>query len=874
MNKYDILGVVGEGAYGVVLKCRHKENGDMVAIKKFKDSEENEDVKRTTLRELKMLRALKQENIVELREAFRRKGKLYLVFEYVEKNMLELLEDMPNGVELEKVRSYTFQLCKAIQWCHSNEIIHRDIKPENLLISKNGILKLCDFGFARNITGGNDGLYTDYVATRWYRSPELLLGAAYGKSVDIWAIGCILGELSDGQPLFPGESEIDQLFVIQKVIGPLPPDQMNMFYENPRFSGLKFPAVSTPETLVKRYQGILNSALIDFMEMTLQLDPPDRASIEDCLDHSCFETERLLNRQNPPARGTSAHIKKRKTDYNEQLNGDCSKANSRPCSVFGLDHKEDLEKMDICDTGKVDQQNQIQSKYLKQVKNQSKIKSNGKDVVLTQVKSQNDISEENFDVNVREYRSQTKIGVSQSQHNMEIDSDFRSKNIAKTDNRHQSTFSDFRSTNNRDFYSSVSKKQLPLLDTGEEAESEEGMDWTACDSKYMKKKEPVHHSETDHNNDQQTNDVDEHSTDTSFDSRSNKASTYTINLEAPGQNNPLKGSASPRNERKKFLNQATQDELYRIKSSTLGKKKSRDAAAPINNVTEKLSDAKLQPSGEAASRFKESHNYAPARKPRNQYIDFSFSQHDMTRDSRHLNLQARSYAKYAGHQPYHLRTESPSVSHHSSWRGIDNSGHPDRHNGISMYSLARRKKKQKFMQQTTADVADGSISPSTTVRNPSRLSRVDYDWNEAEAAELYSPRDVGTQRDMSYSRERKPFKQSPIQLQKLNQAAVDRGLRLQPLQKSFIQPATNMQHVDGYPGKNYSRTDNESKVLSSMSGTELRTGTKSRPSSVIRDNNHDSGFILPKGNELRPVKGFKFNKPQLENRGGHHEPFM
>ncbi|KAF6029991.1 CDKL5 [Bugula neritina] len=102
MNKYQVLGIVGEGAYGVVLKCKQKENGELVAIKKFKDGEENEDVKRTTLRELRMLKSLKHENVVELREAFKRRGKLYLVFEYVDKNMLEVLEDHPEGVTPEK----------------------------------------------------------------------------------------------------------------------------------------------------------------------------------------------------------------------------------------------------------------------------------------------------------------------------------------------------------------------------------------------------------------------------------------------------------------------------------------------------------------------------------------------------------------------------------------------------------------------------------------------------------------------------------------------------------------------------------------------------------------------------------------------------
>eukprot|EP01137_Pigoraptor_chileana_P016535 Opistho-2@73444 len=248
MNKYEVQGVVGEGAYGVVLKCRNKETNEIVAIKKFKEGEDDEAVRKTTLRELKVLRMLKQENIVNLKEAFRRKGKLYLVFEYVEKNMLELLEERPNGVSIDHVRLYIYQLVKAIHWCHQNDVIHRDIKPENLLISSDYVLKLCDFGFARTLAPKGGGRYTDYVATRWYRAPELLLGAKYGKAVDIWSIGCIMGELTDGEPLFPGESEIDQLYTIQSVLGPLPPHQMDLFLKNPRFMGLKFPDMSEPIT--------------------------------------------------------------------------------------------------------------------------------------------------------------------------------------------------------------------------------------------------------------------------------------------------------------------------------------------------------------------------------------------------------------------------------------------------------------------------------------------------------------------------------------------------------------------------------------------------------------------------------------------------
>ncbi|KXZ42328.1 hypothetical protein GPECTOR_161g127 [Gonium pectorale] len=194
MRWYEIISIVGEGAYGVVLKCRNKETGEIVAVKKFKESDEDEIVRKTTLREVKMLRALRQENIVNLKEAFRRKQKLYLVFEYVERNLLEILEEHPGGLEQEQVRNYVYQLIKAVGWCHQHHIVHRDIKPENLLISPSssggvGKLKLCDFGFARQLPPPDVSI-TDYVSTRWYRAPELLLGSThYGKEVDLWAIG-------------------------------------------------------------------------------------------------------------------------------------------------------------------------------------------------------------------------------------------------------------------------------------------------------------------------------------------------------------------------------------------------------------------------------------------------------------------------------------------------------------------------------------------------------------------------------------------------------------------------------------------------------------------------------------------------------------
>mmetsp|Transcript_28649 Transcript_28649/g.52146 ORF Transcript_28649/g.52146 Transcript_28649/m.52146 type:complete len:727 (-) Transcript_28649:61-2241(-) len=306
MNKYDVLGVVGEGAYGVVLKCKNKDTNEVVAIKKFKESEEDEVVRKTTLREVKILRILKHENIVQLKEAFRRKGKLYLVFEFVEKSMLDILEANPSGVDTETVRVLTCQLARAIEYCHRHDVIHRDIKPENLLINPADFaLRLCDFGFARMMT--SDSPLTDYVATRWYRAPELLLGStSYGKDVDMWALGCIMGELTDGQPLFAGESEVDQLFVIQKVLGPLTPEHMEMFLRNPRFLGIQFPEVNRPETLEKRYVRRMPKLQMQLLKAVLIMEPRRRLGAAAVLRMPWFEGVRLPRSLRPPSQSHSS----------------------------------------------------------------------------------------------------------------------------------------------------------------------------------------------------------------------------------------------------------------------------------------------------------------------------------------------------------------------------------------------------------------------------------------------------------------------------------------------------------------------------------------------------------------------------------------
>jgi cyclin-dependent kinase-like len=287
MEAFDLLGTIGEGTYGVVLKARHRESGQIVAIKKFKESDEDEQVRKTALREVRILKQLRHENVVSLIEVFRRKRKLYLVFEYVESTLLEELERHPDGLDPQDVRRIMWQLCRGVEHLHAQNVIHRDLKPENLLLSKHGVLKLCDFGFARTL-GGPGARYTDYVSTRWYRCPELLIGdTAYGKAVDMWALGCLMAEISNGLPLFPGDSDVDQLFSIMKVGGALAPRALDTLRRNPLFAGVKVPDVPHPESLEKRLP-TLDPLAIDVIRQCLRYEPLLRASAADILRHPYF----------------------------------------------------------------------------------------------------------------------------------------------------------------------------------------------------------------------------------------------------------------------------------------------------------------------------------------------------------------------------------------------------------------------------------------------------------------------------------------------------------------------------------------------------------------------------------------------------------
>lgn len=301
MNNYEIQGFLGEGAYGIVLKAISKKTREVVAIKKFKDKDtENPAIKKVIVRELRALRGLKHPHIVELREAFKQSERLFLVFEFCEQSLLDLQNKSPdNRLSLATIQTITKEVLMALEHMHSRQMIHRDVKPENILITSDGRAKLCDFGFARTVKKEPEAL-TDYVATRWYRAPELLLSPRYDSAVDLWALGCVLGEMVDGDPLFPGENFHDQLRCIHRALGAFPPNYRALCFQHPEFSALDFtsyfetPKNHDPNFLKHRYLPKCNSpALVDLIEKLLCLDFRGRITAKEALDHHFFAMEKV-----------------------------------------------------------------------------------------------------------------------------------------------------------------------------------------------------------------------------------------------------------------------------------------------------------------------------------------------------------------------------------------------------------------------------------------------------------------------------------------------------------------------------------------------------------------------------------------------------
>ncbi|XP_045738072.1 cyclin-dependent kinase 20 isoform X2 [Mirounga angustirostris] len=221
MDQYCILGRIGEGAHGVVFKAKHVETGEIVALKKVALRRLEDGIPNQALREIKALQEIEDnQHVVQLKAVFPHGAGFVLAFEFMLSDLAEVVRHAQRPLVQAQVKSYLQMLLKGVAFCHANNIVHRDLKPANLLISASGQLKIADFGLARVFSPDGSRLYTHQVATRWYRAPELLYGARqYDQGVDLWAVGCILGELLNGSPLFPGENDIEQLCCVLRVLG-------------------------------------------------------------------------------------------------------------------------------------------------------------------------------------------------------------------------------------------------------------------------------------------------------------------------------------------------------------------------------------------------------------------------------------------------------------------------------------------------------------------------------------------------------------------------------------------------------------------------------------------------------------------------------
>ena len=219
-DRYEIKGKCGEGAYGsVYLAVDLKSNGLKVAIKKIKLNIVEEGVPISSLREISLMKELNHVNIIKLKEVVHLDNNIILVFDYCESDLKYILKKSPKGLPIKQVKSYMYQLLKGIEYIHKMKILHRDIKSDNLLITKDGVLKIGDFGLARGF-GLPISNFRNDVVSLWYRAPDILLGnESYETSVDIWSCGCILAEMAKGQILFQGYSESDQIVKIFEFLG-------------------------------------------------------------------------------------------------------------------------------------------------------------------------------------------------------------------------------------------------------------------------------------------------------------------------------------------------------------------------------------------------------------------------------------------------------------------------------------------------------------------------------------------------------------------------------------------------------------------------------------------------------------------------------
>uniref|UniRef100_A0A3Q0S9H0 cyclin-dependent kinase n=1 Tax=Amphilophus citrinellus TaxID=61819 RepID=A0A3Q0S9H0_AMPCI len=289
VEEFQCLNRIEEGTYGVVYRAKDKKTDEIVALKRLKMEKEKEGFPITSLREINTILKAQHPNIVTVREIVvgSNMDKIYIVMNYVEHDLKSLMETMKQPFLPGEVKTLMIQLLRGVRHLHDNWILHRDLKTSNLLLSHKGILKIGDFGLAREY-GSPLKPYTPVVVTLWYRSPELLLGAKeYSTAVDMWSVGCIFGELLTQKPLFPGKSEIDQINKIFKDLGSPSEKIWPGYSELPAVKKMTFTEYPY-NNLRKRFGALLSDQGFDLMNKFLTYCPSKRITSDEALKHEYF----------------------------------------------------------------------------------------------------------------------------------------------------------------------------------------------------------------------------------------------------------------------------------------------------------------------------------------------------------------------------------------------------------------------------------------------------------------------------------------------------------------------------------------------------------------------------------------------------------
>uniref|UniRef100_A0A8C1RF91 cyclin-dependent kinase n=1 Tax=Cyprinus carpio TaxID=7962 RepID=A0A8C1RF91_CYPCA len=294
VEEFQCLNRIEEGTYGVVYRAKDKKTDEIVALKRLKMEKEKEGFPITSLREINTILKAQHPNIVTVREIVvgSNMDKIYIVMNYVEHDLKSLMETMKQPFLPGEVKTLMIQLLRGVRHLHDNWILHRDLKTSNLLLSHKGILKIGDFGLAREY-GSPLKPYTPVVVTLWYRSPDLLLGAKeYSTAVDMWSVGCIFGELLAQKPLFPGKSEIDQINKVFKDLGSPSEKIWPGYSELPAVKKMTFTEYPY-NNLRKRFGALLSDQGFDLMNKFLTYCPAKRISADEALKHEYFRESPL-----------------------------------------------------------------------------------------------------------------------------------------------------------------------------------------------------------------------------------------------------------------------------------------------------------------------------------------------------------------------------------------------------------------------------------------------------------------------------------------------------------------------------------------------------------------------------------------------------